>query len=186
MCNYLYNKFSLIASCLTILVDTREHRNEAYEKRIDHIIKMDGFHMAVKRRKLDVGDYSAVAYLDNGITIDFSEMIAIERKADLEEFLGNISGKDRARFENELKRAKDKNCKLIIAIESGSYDDLVNGRYLNPISVKSAIGTFHTFEQRYGVEFVFVTPDSFPGFVNNTMRRFAMEYLCEHFPHGIL
>lgn len=186
MFSVFYEQYDAIASSQTILVDTREHRTEAYDRRINGIITMDGFHMDVRRQKLDVGDYSSIANLGKGLTIDFSDKVAIERKATLDEFLGNICGDDRDRFEKELRRAKDKNCRLIIAIESGSYDDLINGRFAYPISVKSAVGTYHAYEHRFGVHFVFVTPDSFPAFVDHTMRRTCLDYLCEKFPNGII
>lgn len=43
--------------------------------------------------------------------------------------------------------------------------------------VKNVLATYHTFEKRYGCSFIFVTPETFPTFVYETLRRYIMDDL---------
>ena len=111
-----------------------------------------------------------------GETIDYSDKLSIERKMDLRELIACF-GPERDRFEAELYRAWKKGCRLYVAIEGGCYADLVAGNYPNNHEVKNVLATYHTFEKRYGCSFVFVTPETFPTFVYETLRRYIMDDL---------
>lgn len=75
----------------TIIIDTREQKNEHITALLD---KLGVMHTS---QKLDYGDYS---FSIDGK--DFSRSCVIERKANVNEFYGNISS-DRERIEKELE-----------------------------------------------------------------------------------
>lgn len=94
---------------VTILVDTREKKNE-------HIIEaLDNLGVMHEGRKLDYGDYSFT--IENR---DFSRTCIIERKADVDELYGNITA-DRQRIEKEFDTIARNavQCRLLIENVSG-------------------------------------------------------------------
>ena len=179
MTNHDYRMLQYISTNYDLIVDTREQINPRYEARMENFKRIG---ITPVRRKLDVGDYSAVAKLPHG-RIDYSKEIAVERKMDLEELVSNLSSQ-RTRFEAELERAYDNGCRLYVVTEGGSYADLAAGNYRNEMDPRLALATYHTFEQRYGCQFVFVPPGAFPIFVHETLRRFIMDDLVAKFKAG--
>ena len=169
-----YNACKRISETFNLIVDTREQQNPRYQQRMEDYQNLG---VLPQRRALNVGDYSAAVHLPKGETIDYSDKLSIERKMDLRELI-TCFGPERDRFEAELRRAWEKGCKLYVAIEGGSYADLVAGNYPNDHKVKNVLATYHTFEKRYGCSFVFVTPETFPTFVYETLRRYIMDDLC--------
>lgn len=85
----------------------------------------------------------------------FDKLIAVERKANLDELAGNLT-QNRARFEEEMATF---NGKKYLLIENASYVDLVNGKYRSDYNPKSYLATLHAFNHRYNLEIVFM-PDS--------------------------
>lgn len=171
-----YRMLKYISTNYNLIVDTREQINPRYEERMENFKRMG---LTPVRRKLDVGDYSAVAQLPHG-TIDYSMRLVVERKMDIEELVMCL-GTDRNRFEAELKRAHKCGCRLYVVTESGSYADLASGNYRSEYAPKLALATYHTFEQRYNCQFVFLPPGAFPIFVHETLRRFIMDDLVAQF-----
>lgn len=168
-----------ISTNYDLIVDTREQINPRYESRMESFKRMG---VTPVRRKLFAGDYSAVTHTPGG-DVDYTQKIAIERKMDIEELLVCLST-DRKRFEAELKRAHDKGCRLYVVTESGSYADIAAGNYRNQVDPKTALATYHAFEQRYGCHFVFVPPGAFSIFVHETLRRYIMDDLMAQFNAG--
>ena len=168
-----YNACKRASETFSLIVDTREQQNMRYHKRMKDFQSLG---VSPHRQTLGVGDYSATVQCPDGNVIDYTDKISVERKMDLHELI-ICFGPERDRFEAELRRAWEQGCKLYIAIEGGSYADLVSGNYSNQHSVKNALATYHTFEKRYGCSFVFVTPESFPTFVFETLRRYIMDDL---------
>lgn len=164
----------------TLVVDTREKDTDRLHQRIAQFEDMG---LETTRRALFAGDYSAIAKLPYGRTMDYTRRISLERKADLEELI-KCFGPERKRFEMELQRAHQSGCKLYVVTESGSYADLVAGNYKNDHDVKNVLATYHAFEQRYNCNFVFVTPETFPTFVYETLRRYIMDDLCSKCKKG--
>jgi ERCC4-type nuclease len=112
---------------LTVIVDSREQRNE-------HIIwYFDKKRIPYKVMKNDFGDYSC--FIPKG-TIDrftsdiyFDRDIAIERKANIDEVAGNLKG-DAARLTKELAHMNKYNIKYFVFLEDANYyDNLINGNY---------------------------------------------------------
>ncbi len=176
-----YEAYKNLSGKYHLIVDTREQENERYKNRIAEFeeLPIDEW----ERQKLDVGDYSAVLRTPDEGLIDFTELISIERKMSIEELVDCL-GKDHERFENELLRAKLNNIKVYVAIESGSYNDLVNGNYNRKTSVNQVVSSYHYFEDQYPVHFVWVTPNTFVRFVNETLRRFIYNHLAINYPNG--
>lgn len=175
-----YKEYCELADNFTVIVDTREQPNERYDSRIK---AFDSLGIEHERQTLDVGDYSAIVTLPNGRVLDFTDRVSIERKMDIEELIQCFTS-ERERFENELLRAKNSDCKLYVATESGCYDDLVKGNYQKQASTRGVLGTYHTYEERYNANFQWVTPDTFPTFVYHTLRRFILDYLMTNYPNG--
>lgn len=178
-----YNVADQMSKSYTLVIDTREKQNPRYFARLKGFQDILDFKGTLERQKLAVGDYSGIAITPSGNVIDYCSLVSVERKMDIEEYLSCCFGQ-RQRFESELRRAQEMSCKLYVAIESGSYPDLVAGNYKYPVAPKLAVSTYHTFEERYGVHFQFVTPESFPLYAYNTIRRFILEHLMRNFPNG--
>ena len=139
------------------MVDTREQVN-------DHIINFfDCKKIPWKKIKLEFGDYSFYLPKNDelGILRDlyFDKEIMIERKANLDEFAGNIA-KERDRIKKELALAPTNK---ILVIENGSYTDMVNGNYRSEYSAKSYYGTFHSFWHEFNIPIIFMPNNQLTG-----------------------
>lgn len=153
--NYHYTdaEIKALLKTITVLCDTREKKDE-------HILKwLDSKAICYKRHKLDFGDYSLMVPA-NGImktTRDtyFTKSIVVERKAHLEELSDSLA-QNRGRFENEFLRAKD--CRKILIIERGSISDIWEQKYNTQFKPASYMASLLTFQTRYGLETMFITP----------------------------
>jgi ERCC4-type nuclease len=146
--HYSDSEIKKIMSTLTILVDTREQRNEhiiAYlvEKKIPH-----------ESIKLDVGDYSAKipANPELGIIRDLFLPEAIERKNSIDELAQTI--KDEARWEHELVRSR-KLTYFAVLVED-DYSNLIDGNYRSQYNSKALQGRIKSYEAQFGFTTVFV------------------------------
>ncbi len=91
---------------VVVFCDTREQENT-------HILlAFESLGVKYERRKMDFGDYS---FQVQGR--DFSLLCVIERKANIEEFYGNIT-KDRDRIEKEFRAASDIASQFTLLIEN--------------------------------------------------------------------
>lgn len=135
---------------IVILVDTREQKNEWIinyfdEKKIPYKIK-----------KLDHGDYSYFIPKNDELNIPrelyMDQIVAVERKANLEELSGNMTT-DRERLEKEFSLYKGK---MHLLIENASYDDIYNNNYKTQYNKKSYMGSLHSFALRYDLSIMFM------------------------------
>jgi len=119
--------------------------------------------------KLKAGDYTFFlpANEELGILRDhhYEDQICIERKANIDELIGNFAT-DRNRIEDEFLRYKGN---MTLLIEDGSYSDIRAGRYTSKYNAKSAIGTLHSFATKYSVPFVFINKEDSGCFIYCTM-----------------
>jgi ERCC4-type nuclease len=155
--NYKFTETELkkILKSITILVDTREH-----DGKNDHILKwFDENKISYEKAKLPYGDYSFKLPKNDefGILRDtfFTESISIERKANIDEIIGNFAN-DRDRIEDEFLRHHGS---MILLIEDGNYSDIRNGNYKSKYNSKSAVGTLHSFSVKYNVPFIFLNKE---------------------------
>lgn len=148
-----------LISSVTILLDTREKKNE-------HIIKtLEKKNIPFKKKKLDYGDYSFMIPANEALGIQrdlwFDKEIIVERKASLEELSGNLT-QSRSRFQEEMALApKNK----VLMIENNSYEDIVLHNYNTEYSEKSYLSTLHSFWWRYNCPFFFVKEDDIVVFI---------------------
>ena len=137
---------------MVIYIDTREKKN-------DHIVAwLEKNKIRYQRKSLSNGDYSF--YLPKneklGISRDtsFEDEIMIERKANLDELSGNLTG-GRARFKEEMATFSGKKYLLI---ENANYSDIYTGNYKSKLNKKSYLASLHIFNHFYGLEVMFM-PD---------------------------
>lgn len=139
----------LIDECLEsiiILVDTREQPSERAQKRYE------SFNCAYRRQKLDFGDYSAVFTLPDGTETQISA--AIERKMNLEE-LSSCLTHERARFQAEFERARERNASMYLLVENANWENLINGRYKTKFNPKAFFGSVFSWVVRYDIKPIF-------------------------------
>lgn len=136
---------------LTVIVDTREQN-------CDHILKyFDKAKIPYVRRTLNYGDYSFYIPKNESLSIPrdiyFDKEIVVERKGSLEEISGNLSAKDRDRFEKELCLCPPNK---VLMVEGGSYSDMIHGNYRTSYSNKAFWASLHKFWHKYSIPFVFM------------------------------
>ena len=158
---------------LTVLIDTREQKNE-------HITSyLDKKKINYKSKKLNFGDYSFMlpANEELGIMRDiyFNGQIAVERKGTLTELSNNFTH-DRTQFENELIRATDS--KLILLVENAAgYQDIIQHNYRTEYKPKSFVGTLHSFKHRYNLDVVFLDHSFSGNFIYHSFYYWLRNYL---------
>ena len=155
---------------IVILVDTREH-----EGKNDHILNyFDSKKINWKKYKLDFGDYSFMIPKNEELSIPrdlyFDSKIMIERKANLDELVGNIV-KDRNRLKKEFALAPPTK---VIVIENASYPDIINGNYMGHYDAKSLYGTLHSFWHEFNIP-VFLMED--PKYTGVFIKGYLQYYL---------
>lgn len=154
---YTDKEIDKLCKSIVILVDTREQKNQ-------HITEwFDNNKIVWKSKALKNGDYSFMVPATPEFNIDrdlyFDQDIMIERKRNLDEIAGNFTA-HRARFEEELATFAGKKYLLL---ENSTYGDIVKNKYKSQISVKSFIGTLHTFNHRYNLEVTYMSDTAFSG-----------------------
>ncbi len=150
--NYTDKEISEVLKSIKILIDTREKNNK-------HILNFfDNKNIKYKLKKLNQGDYSFYIPKNGELNIlrdlYFDKEICIERKNSTDELISNFA-QDRNRIESEFIRNKGK---MILMIEDeGFYRKICNGIYKSKYSKQSALGSYHSFVDRY---------DLFPAFID--------------------
>lgn len=137
----------------TIIEDSRQQAGK-------HNIKHAWFSanaVELVRCKLPFGDYAPVP------------PVSIDTKNSMDEIAGNICGSEHKRFINECKAAKAAGCQLFILVENenGIRDITQVHKWVNPRVIYSPNcvqgarlqKAMETISERYGVQFLFCTPD---------------------------
>lgn len=131
-----------------------------------------------KRRKLSYCDYSFMLPKNEELGIprdlDFSRLVAVERKANLDELAGNMT-KERERIKKEFALApKDK----VLLIENASYSDMLNGNYRSEYAAKSYWASLHAFWHQYNIPFVFMpNPHESAYFIRGYFQYWLRDFL---------
>ena len=131
-----------ILTTFEIVVDTREHPNTKFKKRIRSMGVPAVWH------KLDFGDYSARVTLPDGSKFDLFDKVVIERKMSLDELCACYTH-NRDRFTNEFERAKAANAKTYLLIESGDIEKAYKGKYRSKMKSKALVASIFTWMSRY-------------------------------------
>lgn len=168
--HYSDKEAKALLKSMVILCDSRENENS-------HITAyLDSKGIAHKEHKLDFCDYSVMlpANAELGIPRDlyFDKEIGIERKASLEELSGNLA-QFRERFENEFLRAGD--CRKILLIEKGSWEDILAGNYKTDFGSSSYFASLLSFQQRYNLQIAFVSKANSAAFLYGALYYFIRQ-----------
>lgn len=157
-----------------LLCDTRQQAGKHDAKEVWFASR----NIELRRTKLYVGDY----------TLPTNQSICVDTKKDVQELIGDICGKQHARFRAECERAKESGIKLIVLVENKgewldskktiwnkpitTIQDLFGwknkrafiwkgGKQLYPNATKGSTlaKACITMQTKYGVEFRFCSPD---------------------------
>lgn len=159
-----------ILSTLTIIVDTREQKNQHI---LDYFRKKD---INFILRTMKTGDYSAMIPKNEelGIMRDIYLAAVIERKNGVDELVESV--KDRTRFENELIRGSKVPFVLIVEDLEG-YTKILNGNYRSQYKPESLLGSLKTFEARYQFTTFFISPITSGNYIYHHFLYYARELL---------
>ena len=173
-----YTPFEIekILGSMVILVDTREHPNRKFEKRVA------GFGCPWERCKLDFGDYSCKCTGLDGEEISMTNVVAIERKQDGNE-LAMCFGNQRKRFEREFQRAKEAGALIYLLVEEECWESLYAGRYgKNPryrskLNPKALVASIHAWQARYRMNLQFCEADTTGALIADILKYELREVL---------
>lgn len=135
-----------------IVVDTREQMTP----RAAHRLK--AFGVPYERGTLNYGDYAANIDVDGAPILDtavkMSPACVVERKMSLDE-LAACLGRERARFERELVRAKEAGAHVYLLTEDATWEKLLNHQYRSRLHPNAYIASLVAFQVRYDLHVVF-------------------------------
>lgn len=148
---YSDSEIEKILKTLTIVMDSREQQ-------ANHITNyLHQKDIPLKIQKLDTGDYTACIPKNEelGISRDIYLDSRIERKASVNEIVGNLGKDERTRFENELIRSQHIPFTLLLEDVEG-YKKIINGEYHSKYNPLALLGSLNTFKARYNFEIVYL------------------------------
>lgn len=132
---------------MTVITDSREQKNE-------HIIEwLEDKKLPHVRRKLSVGDYSAML---EDQTLEYD--IAIERKGSIDELAGNFTA-ERERFEREMLRGKACGTHMFLVLENCSWQDILAHNYRSKMLPKALMASMLSWQARFNLNITFCKPD---------------------------
>jgi ERCC4-type nuclease len=155
---------------ITIFVDTREQPTARAKKRLSEM------KFPYERKALNFGDYSAKCELSDGTEVDFSASFAVERKMNIDE-LCNCYCKSRDRFTREFERAREKNAKIYLLIENGSWEHIYNGKYRSRMNSNSLAASVLAWLARYNCQIVFCKSETSGKIISDIIYREVKERL---------
>ena len=156
-----------------ILCDTREQKN-------DYILKaFEKNDVNYKKQKLDFGDYAIES--DDG----FRPNVVIERKANLDELVGNIfekcdEGISNNRIHKEIIRCISCETRMIILIEDPEwYPKLLKGEFRSKANPKAVTGLVVSLLAKYSYYLTIMSVDKkyTASFINNILKYELKEQL---------
>lgn len=146
------SEINKVIDSMRLLVDTREQPNQRFKDRVELIA------LPYIRRKLDVGDYSTEFDIptnsEQQITIDFSKMVAIERKMNIDELAMCLTS-ERKRFKAEFERASEQKIKIYLLVENASWEKIINHSYRSQMEPNALIGSLCSFLSKYNMQLIF-------------------------------
>ena len=156
-----------------ILTDSREKRNEY----ILQAFKKHNVEYEIK--KLNFGDY---AIQDE---TGFRPNLVIERKASLDELIGNIfekcdEGISKNRIHKEFTRAIATDTRVLVLIEDSEwYEKLLKGNYRSQANPKALTGLIMSLKAKYPyyLSIIGIDKEYAASFIHNTLKYELMEQL---------
>jgi len=162
-----------VLKSITVLVDTREQES-------NHILQyFKKKKIPYKIKKLNHGDYSFFIPKNDGLDIPrdiyFDNIIAIERKANLNEIIGNLTTK-RAEFKHEFSTYAGK---MYLLIEDTEYQDIIEGNFDSKMAPATLLSNLHALNHKYGLEIMYMSDNyyspiyiyqTFKYYLNNMLR----------------
>ena len=199
--NYTDKQINQILSEMIILIDTREQENQHIKnyfekKKINYRIE-----------KLRTGDYSFAisknAELNINAELSFDSIIAIERKATLEEISNNLTH-ERTAFENEMIRStRLKQFYLLIETkteieekqyfengikiiekkieELGRLEDILYKKYKTDFNEKSFFSSLISFIIRYNIKLMQINKNNSGLLIYYILRNYLKSFLENKF-----
>ena len=146
------------------MVDTREHRGDRLDKRIEAI----GWEN--RRTALFVGDYTAECHLQDGSILSLADKACIERKANLEELCLSLT-RERRRFFNEIIRANSTGIRMYLLVENASWERIISGDYNSKTTPESLLGSLTLLMTRYGVQVILCEETATPLLIKKILER---------------
>lgn len=163
-------EISAALKSLKILVDTREHPNTKFVKRIKSMGVPAEWH------KLDFGDYSAAVTLSDGSEYSLEKSVCIERKMDIDELCGCFC-KGRARFTREFERAKKSGAKTYLLVEGASWEKIIRHNYMSLMTPNALVASITAWMARYNCIIIFCTSDISGKIIKDILYREMKERL---------
>lgn len=163
-------EISAALKSLKILVDTREHPNTKFVKRIKSMGVPAEWH------KLDFGDYSAAVTLSDGSEYSLEKSVCIERKMDIDELCGCFC-KGRARFTREFERAKKAGAKTYLLVEGASWEKIIRHNYMSLMTPNALVASITAWMARYNCIIIFCTSDISGKIIKDILYREMKERL---------
>ncbi|MBE6784155.1 MAG: hypothetical protein E7536_09120 [Ruminococcaceae bacterium] len=155
---------------IKILVDTREQDTLRARKRLEAI------ELPYERKTLDFGDYSAKCELSDGRELDFSTLLAVERKMSLDEICGCFCY-GRGRFRREFERAKEQNAKIYLLIENANWENAYNGKYRSKMNSAALTASILAWLSRYNCQIIFCKEETSGKLIRDILYREIKERL---------
>ena len=155
---------------MILLVDTREQPTQNLQRRI----AVTG--LPAERKKLDAGDYSCKCTLPDGSELDFSKLVSIERKMNIDELCMCFCSQ-RKRFENEFERAFESGTKIYLLVEGGSWEKIYAGKYKSKMSSNALVASIDAFRSRYNMQLDFCKAETTGRLIKDILYRELKEYL---------
>jgi ERCC4-type nuclease len=170
--NYTAKELDGLLKSMVVLWDSREQMNS-------HILyELDKLKVQYQKHKLNYGDYSFLLPKNESLGIYrdmyFDRNFVIERKASLEELSANVA-QDRQRFENEFMRSS--NCRMVLMVENGSYEDILNHKYNTQMNEKAYFASMLTFQHRYGIDIAFVGKELAGKYIYGSFYYYLREFV---------
>lgn len=169
--NHDTKEIEKILKTLTIVVDTREQKNE-------HVIEyFEARKIPYIVATLKTCDYMAYIPKNPELNIlqDISLNTAIERKNGIDELVGSF--KDRNRFENEMIRTQKMQRFVLLVEDVKGYEKIINGKYRSKYEPKSLLGSLKAFEVRYNFTAHFINKQYTGNYIYYYFSYFAREAL---------
>lgn len=170
------NNFEIenVLGSLTVLIDTREQDTERARRR------REAFSVPFDRATLDYGDYTYNAIINGeplyNTRLRIYPSCVIERKMDLDE-LATCFTRERKRFTAEMERAKAHGARIILLIENGSWESLINGRYHSRLIPKSFFASLTAWMIRYNLQVIFCKSETSGKIIKELLYRDLKERL---------